>query len=552
MSYIDNENFLFEISWEVCNKVGGIYTVLTSKLSKQVSTFKNYFAIGPYIKGRSEYEFKRKEVPEKFKGVISKMNSMGIGVHYGSWLKKGNPNVFLIEHQGYSYKTNEIKGKLWEYFKIDSLGSNWHDFDDVMLWAWCCGEFVNEFGKHMTTKVIVHSHEWMAGIANLAVKILNSSNGENFRTIFTTHATVLGRALSSRGRLPIDACRENNPEDLASEINVHTKHQTEKALAHNSDCFTTISEITSNECEVIFGKKADVIVPNGIAEENLILEEEVEKKFWASRKKTLEFFKKHFSQFFKTNLDDVKILFTSGRNEFINKGMDVFISSLGKLNDELKSTENPQEVLSLFLIPIGDFGLDPFIEQLMKGNHKDTKIISQLGGHIMPYSTHMVPADNPIIESFIKAKLFNQKDDKVKVVVLPFYLNGRDGIINRRYREFITGLDLGVFPSFYEPWGYTPQEAIGFGVPAVASDLSGFGKFVLGDDLAKASVVVLNRGGKSNDEASSDLSMMLRGFVTKPMDQLVRQKKWAIPLAKEVTWEHFYQFYLNAYNSVVR
>ncbi|MFW5704574.1 MAG: glycosyltransferase [Nanoarchaeota archaeon] len=543
MNCMSNDKVLFEISYEVCNKVGGIYTVVTSKLESVKKNFENYFAVGPYVKGRSEYDFVPKEIPYEFEKIFAELEEMGIKVHYGVWLRPEKPEVLLVEYIGFSSHVNEIKGKLWEYYQIDSLGSAWHDYDEVMLWSWCCGIVIDKLSNLFNGEVIAHGHEWMGGISLLYLTSLKSGN---IRTVFTTHATMLGRALSGQGRLPVEIIGDRNPDDVAYESQVYTKHQTEKALALSSDCFTTVSKITAEEAEVVYGKTPDVVVPNGLGRDDVMYSGELERKYAHSREFFNKFLKGYFYAFEDFDSDNTQLFFTSGRNEFVNKGVDLFIDSLAMLNDFLKSEHEARDVVALFLIPVGEFEKDEFVFKGIDAFNSGEKI--ERGLNALPYSSHKMPVGNEIVQKFLDCKLFNLKGDKVKVVLLPFYLSGHDGILNKKYSEIIAGLDLGVFPSFYEPWGYTPQEAVGLGVPAVTSDLAGFGKYVSENNLTGESVSVIRRNGVSREESSEELYKVLRNFVLKDQKALMEQKLDCLRVAKELTWEEFFEKYLFAYN----
>lgn len=530
---------LFEISWEVCNKVGGIHTVISSKVPQIKSKFENYFTIGPYING-NENEFLETQIPEEFKDVVFELESLGINVHFGEWKIDGKPNVILVEHRGYSSHINEIKSLLWKKYKIDSLNSDWYDFDEVILWSWCCGIVCEKFGNILGGESFIHSHEWMAGGA---IFYLQNFASKNFKTVFTTHATMLGRTICGVGD---DVYKELETVDApkkAYELGIHTKFQTEKALANFANSFTTVSHITDKEAEYFFDKKADVILYNGFDNFDLEFLNNLDIVHKMSNERIKDFAEHFFRPFYDVNFSNSKFFYTSGRNEFRNKGVDVYIKSLSKLNDKLKSENSDKELINFFLIPIGDFEANQTILKSIKGE----EIKDDLEG-IAPLSTHNVPYDNEIIKAFIDGGLLNKKEDKVKVILMPVYLNGKDGFLNTSYYDTVLGFDLGVFPSFYEPWGYTPLESIAYGVPTVTSNLAGFGRAVNRDFGENISTKILKRETQSYNETVEDLFSYFSDFLIKSEEDLEKQKKESVLFSKNFSWKIFVENYMKAYD----
>ncbi|NTV24347.1 MAG: alpha-glucan family phosphorylase, partial [Nanoarchaeota archaeon] len=255
-------DYLFEVSWEVCNKVGGIYTVVTSKIHPMLKFYKeNYYAVGPYLESSTKSEFKEKVPPQIFKEIFEKLHSIGIMCYFGSWRIDGEPNVILVDYRNYSYRNNEIKARLWEKFGIDSLNSQYHDYDEPILWSTCVGIFLEEFASRSPGKKIVgHFHEWLAGGGLLHLK----GNNVKVATVFTTHATMLGRTLAGNHIDLYMELEKTNPEERAYQFGIQDKFLTEKACAKHADVFTTVSEITGIEATHFLGKKPDCLLPNGL------------------------------------------------------------------------------------------------------------------------------------------------------------------------------------------------------------------------------------------------------------------------------------------------
>lgn len=537
-------NYLFEISWEVCNKVGGINTVIASKINPAKENFDNYFLMGPY----NENSIKEIEPVEfsEFADACSELEGMGIKLHFGRW-KNYEANIILVEYLGYCENINDIKGKLWDMHKIDSLNSEWFDFDEAALWSWCCGIAIDKLTNNSNEKCLVHAHEWMSGGS---VFYLKSLNYEKFKTVFTTHATMLGRALSGNGFNIYKNNLDFDPDTKAYEIGVHTKHQCEKALAHASDAFTTVSDITGKEAEHFYEKKPDNILYNGFNTYVSLGFDEVHEKSLESRKDLNEFIKGYFFNAYDVNPQDNKIIYTSGRNEFVNKGVDIYIDALAELNKKLIEENSDREVFNLFLIPIGNFEKDQLIiESINKYNKGE---MEERFEAVAPLSTHKMDISNDIINRFLTNSLSNKKEDRVKVILIPKYLDESDEIFNKNYYDVIKGCDLGVFPSYYEPWGYTPLESLAYAVPTVTSDLSGFGRYLKSNDLDSECVEILGREGKSHEEIVDELKDYLKAFVDKDNDSLIEMKKKSRELSVKFDWEKFYDKYLEVYEKLIR
>ena len=186
---------LFEVSYEVCNKVGGIYTVLTSKAALMKEKYKEYTTIGPYYAEKANVGLEQLPVPQELAKIFEELKSEGIECIYGKWQVPGEPNTILIDFRNVVGQADSIKKELWDNFSVDTLfGSG--DFIEPMIWAWSVGRLLEKVGQNNSSKKIVaHFHEWLAGIALLYLKMKESS----VKTVFTTHATMLGRAIAGSG-----------------------------------------------------------------------------------------------------------------------------------------------------------------------------------------------------------------------------------------------------------------------------------------------------------------------------------------------------------------
>lgn len=534
---------LFEISWEVCNKVGGIHTVISSKIrslmesksKNAVKSFSDYYVVGPYL-GEDNHEFNQLAVPENFLVKFRELETMGIKVHYGEWNVSSKPKAILVDHRGYTVHADEIKQKLWDLYEIDSLNSDWFDYGDVTVWAWTCGVVIEKLKDVLCKEIIVHSHEWIAGSSILYLKSINSS----CKTVFTTHATMLGRALSGSGQKLYQLIKEENVDwnQKAYEVGVHTKHHTERALALYSDCFTTVSNITGREAELFYGKKPDILLYNGFNNPKFTTEE-----LRKSREETINFLKAYFHNFGGLR-DDAYVLFTSGRYEIHNKGIDILVESLSKLNADLKERNSEKEVVVLFLVMLGKFEKDSLVLESISDYGQGKPVANR---DYAPLSTHTLETNNEIIRLFLDNGLYNNRKDNVKVIFLPSLLDGGDDFLHRQYYDVTKGLDLGIFPSYYEPWGYTPLEALSYGVPALTTDLSGFGRYVKENNLSNSALRTLKREGRDDSEVAEKLFESLCVFLNKSEKERLNQKSDARELALKCDWKVFYQNYIKAY-----
>ena len=139
---------------------------------------------------------------------------------------------------------------------------------------------------------------------------------------------------------------------------------------------------------------------------------------------------------------------------------------------------------------------------------------------------------------------------------MPSYLIGDDGIVNKPYYDVVLGHDLCVYPSYYEPWGYTPLEAIAFKVPCVTTDLAGFGLWVnsiKGDYSGiEDGVKVIHR----TDYNYSDVADAIRDTVVKfslfDSDEVKASRTNAERISKKALWSKFMTYYMDAYDFAIR
>lgn len=587
-------DYLFEVSWEVCNKVGGIYTVLVSKANQMANFFgRNYYLIGPYFPEKIKGYFQEKKPSLEFSSIFEELEKKRIKCYSGRWLIKGQPRVILIDFKNLWSKINEIKTKLWEDYKIDSLGTG-HDFEEPVLWAWAVGLFIESLSNNshfQRKKIIVHFHEWLSGAGLLYIKKTNVKIG----TVFTTHATSLGRSLAWHNINFYFNLTQLNPEEESSKCYIKAKHQLEKNVAQNCDIFTTPSEITAFEAEHFLGRKSDFLLPNGLNSEGFLNLEEIVIKHQVQRERLKEFLLFYFFPYYSFDLENVLFYFIVGRYEFRAKGIDIFIKALAKLNQKLIKDKNKKTIVVFFWIPaavkeikaelLENKELLKDIKDSLEEVYEEVKIkilhaliegkkiseknlfkedfLFELKKKLIKFKKEGLPSlvthnlenfQDPILNSLKEVGLDNKKRDKVKIVFYPIYLTGHDGLTNLNYQEGIEACHLGVFPSFYEPWGYTPLETAALGVASVTTDLSGFGRFCqkLTDANKQPGIFVLKRFNRKDEEVIEDLSNFLFYFSQFSRKERIENKIQARKIAAKTEWKVFIKNYLKAYVETIR
>lgn len=585
-------DILFEASWEVCNKVGGINTVLQSKAVEIKNCYKeNYFLVGPYFIDKVKGEFQEELPKPEVKHIFNLLEQKGIKCHIGKWLIEGEPNVILIDFINFWPKLNSVKTELWEKFQVDSLFAG-RDYDEPVLWSYAVGMMLEQIaGLHQGKKIIAHFHEWLSGAGLLYLK----SRNVPVKTVFTTHATILGRTLANSN---IEIYSLIDKFDAKKEIykyHIESKHLLEKASADNATVFTTVSEVTNIEAKYLLGKSADKILPNGLDMEKFPTFEEVTLKHRIQRDRMREFLQYFFFPYYSFDLEQTLIAFIASRYEFRNKGIDITIKALGELNARLKKEHFKKNLVVFFWIPTAIRGIrldlleNKTIYQDIKDLFEENKqesidkllfslvaeedvsrkslftkefldeikkklLVFKRNGH-PPMCTHDLvdPANDIILKKFKEANLNNAADDNVKVILYPIYLNGSDGLLNLNYYESIVGSHLGIFPSYYEPWGYTPLEGAALGVSSITSDLTGFGKFIAPfvDDKKFPGVFLLKRFQKSENEVVKQLTDMMENFTRFSRRERIQNKIEARDIANKADWDVLIKNYLEAYRMAI-
>ncbi|TAD95258.1 MAG: glycosyltransferase [Bacteroidetes bacterium] len=595
-----NNTLLIESSWEVCNQVGGIYTVLRSKVPSMMEKWKdNYLLMGPYFPSSANPVFDRTEedTDDSVMQVVLKMRQMGYEVFYGRWLVTGRPRTILFNPYSVYGRLSEIKYELWDHHGIPSPATD-ELHNQVVAFGYLMKVFLGLFSQieaQNGTKIVAHFHEWMAATPIPAIR----REQMPIRTVFTTHATLLGRYLAMNDpqfydHLPfVDWLKE------AKYFNIEPAVRIERTAALASDCFTTVSQVTGKECTHLLGRTPDVMLPNGLNIQRFTALHEFQNLHLQYKEEINEFVMGHFFQSYSFDLDNTLYFFTSGRYEYSNKGFDLTLEALARLNWRLKQENSPITIVMFFITKKPFKSINPQVLQ-SRGVMEEirqccSEIRKQVGnklfyaaavgdGQKMPdlsefvddywklrlrrtiqswkskqlpsVITHNLEDDSTdeILAFLRNSGLVNKPDDRVKIVYHPDFIAPTNPLFGIEYGQFVRGCHLGVFPSYYEPWGYTPLECIASGVPALTSDLAGFGDYVLQTipDHDHRGIFVVNRRSKDYESAAIQLSAYMYNFIQQNRRDRITQRNRVEASAEIFDWKQLRVHYDKAHEMALK
>lgn len=538
--------FVFESSWEVCNKVGGIYTVLSTRaktLQEQMPGRVHF--IGPdFWAGKKNPLFREtKTLLSGWREYASK--EYGLSVRVGRWQIPGEPVAILVDFKPFFDSRDEIFKWAWDNYKVNSLNA-YGDYDECMMFSWAAGKVVESFFKYhnLSAKdnVIFQAHEWQTCLAALYI----NKYVPEVATIFTTHATTIGRSIAGNSKPLYDHLSNYNGDQMADELNVQAKHSVEKQAAWNVDCFTTVSDITAKECEALLDKSVDEVLVNGFEDDFV---PSPVPTFNTLRRRARASMLRVASTLLGTKLaEDTLIVSIGGRYEYSNKGINVFVDAVNRLryNQELD-----REVLAFVMVPAWIKGPRQDLIDAMKVGARNKEV------HGDPRVTHELyePENDKVLGQLNWLNFYNSPSDKVKLVFVPCYLDGNDGIFNLNYYELLIGVDITVFPSYYEPWGYTPLESVAFHVPCVTTDLAGFGIWANevkgGASQIEDGVKTIHRSDYNFNEVSDSIVDTLLKFSKMEKKQVTQVRRNAAKIAEKALWRHFIKYYYRAYDKAL-
>ena len=537
-------DYIFESSWEVCNKVGGIYAVLSTRAKTLQDRLHNRLVfIGPDCWKETESPYFQED-DNLFREWQLAASKQGLKIRVGRWTVPGEPIAVLVDFNQYFSKKNEIYGQLWNDFQVDSLHA-YGDYDEASMFSYAAALVVGsfyDFYLDAKKKVVYHGNEWMTGLGLLYVQ----KHYPQIATIFTTHATSIGRSIAGNNKPLYDYLFAYNGDQMAEELNMQSKHSIEKQTAHHVDCFTTVSDITARECLELLDKPVDVVLPNGFEDDFVPRGAAFTRKRKWARKRLLDV----ANALLGTDLGDETLLIsTSGRYEFRNKGVDVYIEAMNRL---LRDKNLDKNVVAFVKVPgwVGEPRKD-LQDRLASGKKFDTPLEVPSVTHWLHDMSH----DN-VLSMLKHLDMQNRKEYRVKLIFMPCYLTGNDGILNLSYYDVILGNDLCIYPSYYEPWGYTPLESVAFKVPCVTTDLAGFGLWAnseighygeIGDG-----VKVIHRTDYNFSEVADNIKDTVSKFSHFTVAQVKKSRDNASKLSKKALWSHFIKYYEDAYDIALR
>jgi glycogen(starch) synthase len=592
----EKKKFLVEVAWETCNQVGGIYTVIRTKVPAMVEKWEqDYLLLGPYFTQTAAAEFEPLaiDVETPVGRAIAWMRAQGMEVHYGNWLITGKPKIVLFDLASLMKEVDIVKGRIWENHKISTLG-----VEDLVNQTIIFGELIRLFLSQLAIEnkakkdIIVHFHEWMAStcIPDLRKEKVKIS------TVFTTHATMLGRYLA--GNVPnfYDVLDTFDWHKEAKHYGIEAQASFERAAAQKADVLTTVSDITAKECVAFLGRIPELILPNGLNIQRFAALHEHQNLHSLYKKRISDFVMGHFFQNQPFDLDQTLYLFTSGRFEYSNKGYDLTLDALEILNRKMKESGSRKTVIMFFITKQPYHSIDPEVlhsravldeirencqaiekevgEKLFQASAASKDLtLPDLNDFVGEYwrlrlrrtvqtwktnarpkvVTHLLKQEDDIIRNLHRTQLLNHAEDKVKVVYHPDFIVSTNPLFGLDYGQFVRGCHLGVFPSYYEPWGYTPLECMARGVPTVTSDLSGFGDYMMQimRDYEQWGVSVVNRKTQNYQESAEQLANLLFKFVQQSQRDRIMQRNRVESIADTFDWSNLRGYYDTAHELAV-
>ncbi len=579
---------LFEVAWEVCWQLGGIYTVLRTKAPAMQRVWEDrFFLIGPYNPATAALEFEERPTEGFIRQALDRLRDAGMPCHYGHWLVAGRPRVILLDYRARFGSLDVDKYLLWKDHGISTPPDD-GEVNEVVAFGFAVAEFFRHLcdvlpGRH----ILAHFHEWMGGVAVPRIAHLRYP----VATVFTTHATLLGRYLASDDPNFYHNLPHVDPDAAAGHYNIYPRFAIERAAAHASTVFTTVSEVTAVEAAKLLGRTPDVILPNGLNIQPFAALHEFQNLHRHYKERIHEFVMGHFFPSYTFDLDRTLYLFTSGRYEYLNKGMDMFIEALFRLNQRLKALSDRPTVVAFIITRAATRNINVGVLQnhsMFEDLQNTCEEIEHMMGRRLAYAAatgrlptyqELLPEDavvrlkraihawrtsrwptivthdlvddagDPVLKHLRHRNLLNAADDAVKVVFHPEFVSATSPLLNLDYEQFVRGCHMGVFPSYYEPWGYTPMEAVALGIPAVTTDLSGFGAYVQRHvpDNREHGLLVLQRGRQSFDQCCNELTDHLFQFTQMSRRQRIELRNRVERLSEIFDWSVLLRHYQEAH-----
>jgi glycogen(starch) synthase len=514
---------------------------------------KRYCLIGPVNEATAAVEFEPAPLSGPFGEAAKLLQEWGLPTQFGRWLVTGRPQVLLLDYLSVFRRLHEIKYRLWADHHIGTPADD-ELVNNVVAFGECVRLCLNALAQRHAARrpLIAHIHEWMAATA---IPMLRAENWPG-SLVFTTHATLLGRYLAMNDEQFYSRLPHYDPDAEARRYLVEPQHRMERAAAHGCHVFTTVSDVTGEECQHLLGRKPDLLLPNGLNIERFERLHQLQNLHRESKEKIHAFVMGHFFPSYSFDLDNTLYFYTSGRYEYRNKGMDLTIEALARLNHRLKVAQSDKTIVAFIITkrPVRSINVhalqssamldelrtvvetlkdqigERLLEAVARGNVPDLNglvddywrlrlrrtIHAWRRGLPPAIVTHDLVDDHAdeVLNQLRRSLMWNQQHDKVKVIYHPDFINPTNPLWGIEYDEFVRGCHMGIFPSYYEPWGYTPLESLALGVPAVTSDLAGFGSYVnqMLPDREKVGLYVVERHRRDWNAAADQLADVLFRF----------------------------------------
>jgi len=532
-------DYLFEVSWEVCNQIGGMHTVISSKAISLVKEFENnYITVGPDLVHDTGQNPEFLADPQLYEDWQKHAETAGFRLKVGRWKVAGNPITILVDFSDFFSEKDTIFSNLWEEYKLDSLSGQW-DYIEPALFGYAAGQVIENFVLFNLSKnerIVAQFHEWMSSSGILYLK----KALPQVATVFTTHATVLGRTLSANLHTLYEHLPNYVPDDVAREYKIVSKQSLEKISAGEADIFTTASDITAKECAHFLGKEPDLILPNGLESSFIPPEKEFLKKRSEARKKMLHVASTLIG---KDLPEDTYIVATSGRYEFKNTGINLFIDSL----NGLRGAKLNRPIIAFLFCPANHYGPRKDLQEALEND----KYVSE-GSKILTHFLHDAEMD-PILKHLLQLNFTNSNPDEPRLIYVPCYLNGMDGIFNLSYYELLTGCDQTVFATYYEPWGYTPLESIAVGVPTITTSYAGISRLIK-EEVKKTfkAIHIIDRSKGGDEQVIQKIINNITELNSLPPDEFEKIREEARQLSKSVLWDDLIGNYHEAFSEALK
>lgn len=529
-------DLLTETSWEVCNKVGGIYAVLSTKAHVLNEQFGDKLAfIGPDIWTADNPSPYFKERKSLFKSAAARIElPWGITIRTGRWSVPGSPQVILVNPGDTQSHLPEIYGQMWNAFGVDSLHS-YGDYDPSCAFAVASAIVIMKLAEYLKiepSRVMAHFDEWTTGMGLLYIK----AHSPRTATIFTTHATCIGRSICGNGKPLYDQFTHYDGDQMARELNMESKHSLEKAAAHNADCFTTVSDVTAAECAQLLRRPVDVVTPNGFEPDFVPKTVKYNRLRKDGRARLLKIAEALSGRKFP---ESTFLIATSGRHEYRNKGLDLFLDTVSQIDRRLP---RDREAVAFILVPGWVKSYSPSLAEAIEGGFKDSE---------SDYLTHRLYNED---SDEVCVRIRQLKDGgsfgHLKVIYVPCYLDGNDGIVNISYYDLLSAFDLTLFPSYYEPWGYTPLESVAFGVPTVTDNKAGFGQWVLDNftnGIENCGVKVVPRDDSGYAMTRDEIATAALAYEAEDTHARLQARNMAFLTSAKTDWKYFIAHYDKAF-----